>query len=282
MIRPVTENDYRRIGSIDRESAKELRFHADVIPETALVSEFGKQLAGVGYVLRGQGRFLHLAVRVNPRLPKSVGAAEELFRALTGWFYGYRKQAEKQKAGLPVLRLWCRETETAYRAFAESFGFVPGDRMKVMERTLSPEDAGQCPDPAVRPVPLQDPASMENYIRLTEEAYGMPDRAEEMRFRLTKGRGRVYGYCPAGEPVSFVTVWPKEAGVDATENVFTVKAAQRKGYAKALLNAVAKMRSAEGTERLRLTVYCSDEPAIRLYEKIGYRTVYELEEYWLS
>ena len=277
MIRNAVKKDDRRIARIDREGAKEIRFHGDVIPETVLVSEFGAYLAGFGYVLRGQGPYLHLVVRVNPRSVHAAEAAEELFKALKTWFLKYRKQAATPR---PVLRLWCRDKEDAYQEFLEENGFRAEDRMLVMERKTGP--GAPCGNEEIREVSFKAPETMDRYIRLTEEAYGMPDRAEEMRYRLSKGRGKVFALHKNGVPVSFVTVWPFAAGTYATENVFTVKAEQRKGYAGALLNEIAARLGNEGVAKLRLTVYEEDEEAIRLYRKIGYRTAYTLLEYRLG
>ena len=277
MIRSAEKEDQRKIARLDRESANEIRYHEDVIPETVRVSKFGRCLAGVGYILRGQGPFLHLVVRVDPKSRHSADAAEELFTALTDWFRAFRKEADPKTR--PILRLWCRVHEDAYREFLETFGFRAKDRMFVMERMLDASVERREAD--VREVSLKDPESMDSYIRLTEEAYGMPDRAEEMRYRLTKAKGRVYALYSENAPVSFVTVWPFSEGTYATENVFTVRNARRKGHAEALLQKIAWSLKNEGAARLRLTVYESDEAAIRLYRKIGYRTAYELIEYQL-
>lgn len=277
MIRKAVKEDLRRIAGIDRESAKEIRYHEDVIPETVLVSEFGARLAGVGYILRAQGPFFHLVVRVGSRSRHAADAADELFSALTGWFGTCRKRTAS--GPYPILRLWCRDFEDAYRAFLEEYGFQTKDRMFVMERTLDGE--GERKEADVREVPLEDPEAMRAYIRLTEDAYGYADRAEEMRYRTAKAKGRVFALYREGTPVSFVTVWPFSEGTYATENVFTVREARRKGYSETLLLEIADRLKKEGAKRLRLTVYANDEPAIRLYRKIGYRTAYELIEYHL-
>jgi len=270
------ERDIRRIARLDRETAREIRYHGDVRPETVRLYEENGRLYGVGYVIKGQGPFYHLAVRVNAHFAAGVRAAEALFQWLTDWFC---------KADLPekdpVLRLWVRDTEDAYRAFAESFGFRERDRMLVMQKAA---EAGENPEIAahVRRMTLKDPGEAARYLHAAAEAFDLPPSEAEVRYRLTKGRGRVFGYFEGTDPVSFVTVFPAGGGVFATENIFTLPAYRRKGYAEALLTEVFARYREEGAAAFRLTVYGDDLPAIAFYEKLGYRKAYELSEYGLK
>lgn len=280
MIRRAEKSDLRRIARLDREMAQEIRFHGDVIADSVLVSESGGKLYGAGYVLKGQGRFLHLVFKTRIQTERGITAAEEL---LSEWVGRFRMSSGSDRnEERPILRLWCKETDEAYAAFLESFGFRVGDRMLSMERKIQPSEYAIWKEPdSVRPVDLSSRDAMEAYLLSTEEAYGMPDREAEMRYRLTKGHGTVYGYYADDGPVSFTTVWPLKEGVYATENVFTKKAYRRRGYAERLLQETALRLAKSGAETLRLNVYTRDNEAIRLYERLGYRTINGLKEYWL-
>ncbi|MBO4410705.1 MAG: GNAT family N-acetyltransferase, partial [Lachnospiraceae bacterium] len=214
---------------------------------------------------------------------RGVEAAGELVSALIGWHREHGGNGRKKDR--PVLRLWCRAGDAAYAGFLESFGFAPKARMLMLERPLSgpeePQKAERRLDRRVRAIDLSDGAALKTYLESTKEAYGLPCRPGEIRYRLTKGRGKIWGYSENGVPVSFVTVWRIWKKVYATENVFTKKGERNKGYAAALLDGVAEKYRKRGAEVLRLTVYADEKEATRLYQKLGYRKVDETREYWI-
>ncbi len=284
MIRPFEPKDLNSIARLDPEMAREIRFHEDVFPDSVLVSVFGGRIFGAGYVMQAQGRFRTLVFLTRTKTARGVEAAGELVSALIGW---HRKHGGSgRKKDRPILRLWCRAGDLAYAEFLESFGFAEKDRMLLMERPLSgpdaaPQSAERPADRRVRAIGLSDEDALKTYLESAKEAYGMPDRPGEIRYRLTKGRGKIWSYVENGAPVSFVTVWRIWKKVYATENVFTKKDERHRGHAAALLQEVAEKYRKQGAEVLRLTVYADDTDAVRLYQKLGYRKVDETREYWI-
>ncbi len=84
--------------------------------------------------------------------------------------------------------------------------------------------------------------------------------------------GEVLGYI-------FFTAVLDEGGVD---NIAVLPAARRLGIASALLEAVHRYGRAHGLAFLFLEVRPSNEGAIRLYQKLGYREVGRRKNYYLD
>lgn len=122
---------------------------------------------------------------------------------------------------------------------------------------------------------------MRAYVDATERAFTIPDRADEMRYRISECGAEVLAVTERSGrfPVSFLTYWPIDEQTAATENIFTEEACRRRGYAGALLDEAAHRIRQDGRTTARLTVYQSDKEAIALYEAKGYKKTATLFEY---
>lgn len=285
-IVPFRDRYLEEARALDPFLALEIRSHPDVVPGTALAA-FGDAgrgkavLTGFGFLSRNPfDRFTALEFGTDVRSEAGIDAADALLDALAGLFL---KTRDGDRA---VLRLWCRESQEAYRAFLKEHGFAVRDRMRVMERPL----AGTLPpagaDGEVRDVTgriLEDAGYLARYLELNKAAFGYQDSPGELIFRIRHCGGRVFsiiegGADPAEGSRAFVTVWPMENGAAATENVFCDPARQRRGFTGRLLGAVLRMLAAEGFLSARLNVYEDDAPALALYGKLGYHDMYRLLE----
>ena len=288
---PFSDKYVRFFEVLSPERAKVLRFHGDVIPESAfaVVAQEGGHEAflGAGFLqacqnYRARAEFPKLPfynVMLDFALdfsdPEAVPAAEMLLEALIA--RGKALQAEEPEKAL-ALTYWVRAEARETRGFLESFGFREAYRMYHMVRELSAgkvEGTPKTTDPAITEMDLRDPAAMARYVAYTKEGYGIPDSEAEMRFRILHSGARVFTI----EEKTFATVWGLGNGAASTENVFTRKDFRRQGLSKRLLEGVAEILRTEGFEHLELNVYLKfAAPALRLYRSLGYRRAYTLLE----
>jgi len=178
------------------------------------------------------------------------------------------------------LRVWCRSTHKAERAFFEAEGFQCTASLVHMAKDLekhvplrgiySREGRFMKDEEILESLTEEnftDEKAMKRYLSYTKEAFGFPDSEGEMRFRMERNGARVFTL----DGVSYTTIWPTEKGVFATENVFTRKEFQGKGYGRQLLASLAWKLRKEGCKTAELNVYEDDAPALKLYHKLGYR-----------
>lgn len=270
-----TPEHRKAISGLDPYLARELSFHPGVIPGSAFAAVDGQKVVGAGYLLLGPGRFLHLMFVTDTSAFVGVEAARRLIDRLKDVYYARKNSGE-------VLRLWCNANDRRYLKFLKDLGFEERDIMYRMNRKLS--GIRPKPHPLVKPLSLIDRSSMEAYLAGTAEAFGFPDREEEMSFRLQYGGGKLYTRYDetAKENVSFLTTWPVRKDTAATENIFTRVPFRNRGYATELVEFAAETLKKEGFAYATLNVYKSDVPAIRLYEKCGYKKTDVMLELWLK
>ncbi len=277
MIEIVTcTSEHRKVmAALDPYLARELSFNPGIVPGSAVTAVDGSKVVGAGYLLTGPGRFLHLMFVTDTSAFVGVEAARRLIERLKDIYYARKKPGE-------VLRLWCNANDRRYLKFLKDFGFEERDIMFRMTRKFS--GVHPKPHPYVKPHYLSDRASMDAYLAGTEEAFGFPDREEEMSFRLQFGGGKLYTRVDeeTGENVSFLTTWPVRKDTAATENIFTRIPFRNRGYATELIEFAAETLKKEGFANATLNVYKSDVPAIRLYEKCGYKKTDVMLELWLK
>ena len=299
MLKTVTFTDEyaRAFEALSPEKAEVLRFHGDVIPGSAAAvvrTEAGKaskgkavtHFLGAGFLLEGPSYHarercpglpfynIHMDFAVDYTDPEAVPAAEMLLEELIARCGVLKTEAPERTLALTY---WVRSEARETRAFLESFGFREVYRMYHMVREIGGE-AGEAPaesDPAITETDLLSAKAMKDYVDATEEAYGVPDSEEEMRFRILRQGARIFTI----EGKTFVTVWDLGNGEAVTENIFTKKAFRHRGLAKRLLAGVSERLRAEGLMRLSLNVYPKYAArALRMYRTLGYRRQYTFIE----
>lgn len=267
---PFAKRPDADLHALDPGTEREILYHRDVVPESVMLAVEKRQLYGAGYLLRTPGQYYSLVFHTDIRTEAGITAAEVLLAALTKAFRKLRRSDRTRKC-----RLWCREEETAYRAFLESFGFAPADTMYRMVCPLADTPAGdqELPDGMeIRAIDLNDPAVMREYLRVNGEAFGIPDSGNEMLFRINHADGEVFAVMKGNELIAAVTVWPVTEVRAATENVFCAESYRRQGITSALLCEVHRNLYAGGYREAELRVYEADTGARLLYEKLGYVT----------
>ena len=189
--------------------------------------------------------------------------------------------------------MFCDENAASYRELLEELGFHAGARMLVMEKELEAPDGFRAEnsaeeDPAdkdpegIREIDLRDPAVMDEYMRVNEEAFVLPDSREDMLFRTAYLDAHVYARTEGSRLLSAVTIWPLSEDTGATENVFTAASERRKGNASAVLRRAWRELWARGFKKARLNAYENVTEAVALYEKLGYRMVRRILEMTLG
>lgn len=293
---PFEDKYVRGFEALSPFQAEVLRFHEDVVPESAVavVAEEGggEAFLGAGFLQAGQSYRarkdypdlpvynVHMDFAVEFSDPEAIPAAELLIEALAGRFESLQKEEPDKNLALTY---WVRTDARESRRFFEDLGFQEAYRTYRMVRELGMKSEGaengsgapKEKDPAITEIDLLDPAVMKRYVEGTAEAYGVPDSEAEMRFRILHSGARVFTI----EEKTFVTVWDLGNGAAATENVFTRKDFRRQGLSRRLLEGVSEILRVEGFTHLELNVYPKFAPhALRLYRSLGYRRAYTLLE----
>ncbi len=278
---------FQQTGQLSPHILKEIRFHQDVIPESALFAFASEkktgllaanapkkaELLGLGVLMRNPAdTYVSLEFDVDVRDSRGVDAAVGLMNHLMDCFDSLHEE-EPEKYG--TLRMWCKKSDTALLEFLNDCGFSEKNEMLKMRKAFEPEKTASEP---FEMLDLLRESEMEEYLNANAEGFGIPDSPNEMRFRIFHCQARVFGVKSKDRMIACVTVWPEKDGWSATENVFCRTDFRRQGITSGLLLAVHQMLRKEGAVGACLNVYADDEPAIRMYEKIGYRETGRLVE----
>ena len=267
------------VRALDEQMYREILYHGDVRTESVMLALSGMAFCGAGYLLAAPGDRLHLVFKTDIRTETGIDAAEALIDTLIGQFTKLRKKN-------PALKLcvWCKESEKAYREFLEYFGFRKEAGMLTMVQSLQALEQTetrrtvQASPFEIRMLELTDPSEMREYMRVNAEGFGIPDSEKEMLFRVKHCGAELYGAGNGTELYAAVTTWPVTEARAATENVFCAAKHRRQGITSALLLYVHGVLLEKGYKEAVLNVYDDDIPAIRMYEKLGYRTEEKLAE----
>ena len=196
----------RELELLDRDTFLELKYHGDVIYESATaavrLTDHTDRLAGVGYLLAPSGLsfdehssgsfFLHGIFRGFGE--DEAEASILLLDALKEHFL-IRVSAHPEKK--LCLRLWCRSTDTAYMELLKDMGFLACDTMYVMKKDLSVSE-GMEPSSVFRKASenglkllIARPEPREEFLReyciANEKAFKQPCSLNDLRF--------IYHFC---------------------------------------------------------------------------------------
>lgn len=149
-------------------------------------------------------------------------------------------------------------TETAYAVREDEARLVPTPA-DVRVRAAAPADVDALVHAARaslreerRPDPFAgDPDGFRRWVR---------GRVERARVVEVGGRVAFVGYADVRRPEGWLV-----------QGVYTWEDARRKGYAAAGMSALCREAFAAGAAHVQLAVIDGNEPAIRLYEKLGFR-----------
>ncbi|MCR5788524.1 MAG: GNAT family N-acetyltransferase [Lachnospiraceae bacterium] len=314
-IIPYDKSYDNAISSLDRDIFLELKHHPDVLTETVhLAIDETRELIGLGYLLsaedqrellqgRGDG-FVHLIERAWGE--REAEASIALFDALMKSFEGFSSLAGR-KDGRLLLRLWCREQDTAYYDFLRELCFFPARRMHTMACELKDFSASLSDifhkvkenglPLLIRALPLTE-AALSDYLAVYNAAFypaqsqsgssrnweqgRKENRSGDLRFKTDHYGGVTYAAFLTGERrddlVAAVTIWRMGDQTMATENIFCHPAYQNHGVTRALLGYVLLLLKSQGVKRTVLTVYEDEEPAVLLYRSFGYHIRHKLIE----
>lgn len=285
-IQPMSLEDTWALQELRPLAYSEMKLHGGVYPESRLAAKKKDgRLAGYSYLVKGPGNGIHMQFETDLAGENDVRMA---FYLITKTEQIFEAIARKEKSA-KVLKTWCALEADAYCEFLEELGFSEGARMLVMRRSVrsfeknkdealpqtNPEDS------PVRKFCLSD-ENIGEYLSSMTEAYGVAVTESEIRYQIKHSHAEIYACFAGNEPVSFVTVWPKDEKTMTTERVFTKKDFRRKGYAETLLRSMMEKAKNEGKKYVELTVYDTDKEALMLYHKLGYRKVRVLKEMWFS
>ena len=282
------------IEAFDRDIFLELKYHRDVLRKDILiVVDQDGSFIGTGYLLASASYrlierplpeyFIHAIFKAGGT--KEAEASVMLLDALIERFHSHVDEHPDKKM---LLRLWCKETDTAYAALLQEMGFAAKDTMYVMRRDLSSiEDltVSKIFGKASRNhlelmVKKTEPTDLilKEYIGVNEQAFQLPDSLDDLLFKLKFYDGSLYCAFLEDMLTASVTTWRIGEQLYATENIFCLPAAQNKGVTKALLGFVLLALKKAGNNYAALTVYKKDTHAIKLYSSFGYRLTHTLLE----
>ena len=287
----------RELELLDRDTYLELKYHGDVIQKdvTAAVcySDHKERLAGVGYLLapsvsrltdHNPGRFFfHVIFRGFGE--DEAEASVLLLDALMERFLVHVSEHPEKKL---CLRLWCRNTDTAYMELLTDMGFLPCDTMYVMKKDLS-KSKGMALSSFIKKavgndlklvIARPDPSEgfLREYCAANEKSFGEPCSIDDLRFKLSRCQGAVYCAFLDDRLASCVTTWRVSDSICATENIFCLPENRNLGITRALLGYVLNILKKAGMTQAALTVRKSEVPAIRLYTSFGYKITHTLYE----
>ncbi len=297
-IEPYDTKYDSQLELLDRDIYLELKYHGDVIKKYALAALYSDKhedrLAGVGYLLAPPGPscgenctdvfYLHAIFRGFGEY--EAEASILLLDSLKERFLAHACDHPETKF---CLRLWCRDTDTAYMEFLTDMGFHPCDTMYIMKKKLSSpkgmalssifKKASENGLKLVITPSAPDEEFLKEYNIVNEKAFSPPCSINDLCFKLSRCHGCVYSAFLDDRLVSCVTTWQISEKVCATENIFCLPEKQNLGITRALLGYVLHTLKKAGITHAVLTV-CKDEiPAIRLYSSYGYKitnTLYEM------
>ncbi|MGE0463348.1 MAG: GNAT family N-acetyltransferase [Vicinamibacterales bacterium] len=170
---------------------------------------------------------------------------------------------------LPDLRDCYLQVPEAFLAAVERRFTVDGIR-PVHRMGLYPADFQPAPGTSVVE-PLDE--SHEHEIRELYADGNATHEAPDFFWRSQLGDGTFFGVRHQGQLVAAggTHLYSAEESVGAVGNVYTHRSHRGRGHASAITTAVANLLIERGTDTVVLNVRRENEPAIRVYERLGFR-----------
>lgn len=123
----------------------------------------------------------------------------------------------------------------------------------------------------------RDEAAVEEYLAATGLANGgTRDSKAEYLFRSGDETFLSYRAVSGGKTVGGISVWNIGEDGGATENIFTVPEYRRKNIARELIATAFDELKARGRKQATLSMLGDNANAMKLYQNIGYKFVYNL------
>lgn len=214
-----------------------------------------------GWIRRAANGYTKRANSVQCLDPGDDTDAEDRLAAAARWF---------EARGLrPVFRQ-TPLTAPGVLAALDALGWNPHDRSHLLAMELGPQKA----DPRALVVPVDDPQFLAAQQRL--QGY---DETTVAKLRAVCGamtvpaRGIVL-HNADGEAVASGLMAVAD-GIAVTGNVITSRTERRRGHAAAMMRTGLAWARAEGARVAALNVLAGNDPAIALYEGLGYRRQYD-------
>ena len=296
-IQPFTPSDLTELESFDFFSSLQLRHHGGLKPGNAYSAWDDDNLLGTGFfVLPTLGnpkglRKAELTLSVRPDLSPEL-ADEARSRLLDAVLVRYRTFRAAHPETNLILRICTETSDLAGMAFHLGKGASLENLIPVLAYDLTkPDDArpsmafpgGSRPLTSllagirIEPLPLTD-EGFAGYLRADLEASDVPDNETEMRFRSGNPSFRCFVALHGEEVVGSVSVWDMGEERGATENIFVVPAFRKKGLATALIETAWNELRSRCKKVATLSVMGTNLPALALYQRIGYKLVFNLVE----
>ena len=296
-IQPFTPSALTELESFDFFSALQLRHHGGLKPENAFSTWEDGMLLGTGFfVLPTLGnpkglRKAELTLSIRPDLSPEI-ADEARSRLLDAVLAKYRTVRAAHPETNLILRICTETSDLAGMAFHLGKGAVLENLIPVLAYDLIQKDEAHpsmaLPDGSrplaplpdgirIEPLPLND-EGFAAYLRAVLEASDVPDSEAEMRFRSGNPSFRCFVAIHGKEVVGSASVWDMGEERGATENIFVLPAFRKKGLATALIETAWNELRSRGKKVATLSVMGTNLPALALYQRIGYKLVFNLVE----
>ena len=135
----------------------------------------------------------------------------------------------------------------------------------------------------IEELPISDPDMRKRYLTANGKAFGYPDSEAGLIFRGEHWKARLFCVVRTDpetgkEILASVTVWPRKDRAAATEDIFCIPEYRRQHLTERLLVHVLSRLQTEGFNTASMNAFTQNTPALKLYEKLGYRTVHTLYE----
>lgn len=275
-MRRFTEEDFKFLEDEFPLSALEMRYHGDVVKESAFTLEQSGSVIGVLYFKRhytwyygGDDKRMRRCI-VPVICAKDDGASTELIAYAVKWLRDKRESFGDMNVALAA---WENaddygEIERYLRA-----GFIEYEACPCFSYDIAGEiPQAEIPEGmTVRQLPFDEKAVKE-FIAATKKANnGIPDSEAELWFMTGEPSYRIFVLMDGEKIVSSASVWRISDERAAVENIFTSQEYRRRGLAKAVIHYALKAAKDEGFGFATLSLRGRNIAASRLYQSIGFK-----------
>lgn len=237
----------------------------------------------LAFAILWQGRYLGMLV--------APGARGEMEDQVLEWAAGQIRAAEGAPAGQRQLYALCRDDDDLSQAHYIRAGFVLDEEELRMARRLDEVLPAPAVPPgfAIRPLAGQD--ELEAWLALYEEAFGPrlaairrwrairqdPDHDSALDLVAVDQRGELAAMCYCSIASAEATRSAVKEG--RTEPIAVRERYRRLGLGRAIVLTGLRLLRERGMQVAALTTEPDNFPAHRLYESLGYRTIYRAQWY---
>lgn len=297
------------IKAIDPVLFYSIRYHGDVIKESVCLAVEEDELIGAGFLKAGATflkveeeqlpyYFIHAEYQADEEADEEsqVIASGMLLEELKERFDLIQERYSDKRL---ILRLFCNAEKTAYLEFLMYYGFRPMRISPIMVRDLSDEsyemtsdmdEAQEKNNPeteilldngevlVIKEMDPEDEEFAREYTITNREAFEVEDSINELRFTMGGQDAHVYAVMKDRRVIAAVTTWCVYEGRSATENIFCAKDYRNMGITSSLIEYVLSILKGRGYKTASLTLFGDNQPACRLYMKLGYEVEGEMLE----